>query len=176
MPRKAEITKLLSEFKIYNADVIFFENADTESLAEAMDGSITYIDSMIILNKIDTVDAAYADAIKKELESATGMKVIPVSASEGTNAETAKESIFEGLRLMRVYLKPKDGMVDTERPLILKDGSRVIDAARALHSKIAKSTRYAYLSGSHARFSNQKVGKEHLLHDGDVLTIIYDKS
>ncbi len=176
VPKKAEITKVLSEFKIYNADVVFFEDSSIENVAEALDDNISYIASVALLNKMDTVDAEYIIAVKKELESTVGMGIIPVSASEGINADLLKERIFKSLGLMRIYLKPKEGNADLQKPLMLREGSRVIDAAKAIHSRLAKNTRYAYISGSSAKFSNQKVGKEHILHDGDIITIAYEKS
>jgi small GTP-binding protein len=175
-PSKKEIAEVLNQYGIYNGKVIFHQDADIEDVMELMDPSMVYVKAIIILNKIDSVDSSYAQGIKRELENSTGVKVIPISASQKTNIEELKPKIFGELELMRIYLKPKDGEVDFEKPLIMKKGATVYDVAKELHSKAAKNLRYAYISGKSAKFTNQRLGREHVLLDGDCITLIYDKS
>lgn len=175
-PSKKEIAEVLNGYGIYNGKVIFHQDADIGDVMEMMDPSIVYIKALIILNKIDSVEPSFWQAIKKELESTTGIKVIPISASEKTNLEELKPKIFDELDLIRIYLKPKDGAADMEKPMIMRSGTTVMDAAKALHSKAARSLRYAYINGKSAKFTNQRLGKEHVLEDGDIVTLVYDKS
>ncbi len=175
IPARREITEVMNSYSIYSGRVVFHQNAGIEELIEFMDTGIVYIKALIILNKIDSVEAAFAEAVKKELENTTGIEVVPVSAARGTNLGSLKPKIFGRLGLIHVYLKPRDGKADLEKPLIMRRGSTVFDAARAVHSKAAKGLRHAYISGRSARFANQRVGREHLLEDGDQLTLVYER-
>jgi ribosome-interacting GTPase 1 len=40
---------------------------------------------------------------------------------------------------------------------------------------MAKDLNYANATGESAKFRNQKVGGEHVLKDGDVVTLVYEK-
>ncbi|MCL5100789.1 MAG: GTP-binding protein [Candidatus Marsarchaeota archaeon] len=175
IPDKKSITNILNDFKIFNAKVIFYSDADLEDLFEIVEGNSVYINAIVALNKIDTVDMEYAERIRQELEKTTKMKTLLTSAIKNTGIPKLKDSIFSSLNLMRIYLKPNDGETDLSKPIVVKSGSTVFDVAKALHSKMAKNTKYAYVSGRSVRFENQKVGIDHILSDQDVVTIIYDK-
>ncbi|MEM0201245.1 MAG: TGS domain-containing protein, partial [Candidatus Micrarchaeaceae archaeon] len=108
-------------------------------------------------------------------EKSTGMKIVLISAGKGINLQEAKDAIFFKLNLMRIYLKPKTGEPDMKKPLILKNGSTVYNAARTLHSKHVNNLKYAYVTGKSVKFENQRVGKEHILKDQDIITLIYEK-
>ena len=58
----------------------------------------------------------------------------------------------------------------------MKEGSTVIDVAKKLHSDLAKSLKYAYVTGKSVKFRGQKVGKEHVLADEDILTMIHQNN
>jgi small GTP-binding protein len=176
VPDKNSIAEVLREFKIFNANLIFGSDASLEDIADLLDDSTAYIDGMVILNKIDTVDKRYSEAMKAEIEALTGMDTVLISASNSVNLEQLRRSMFGHLKLIRIYLKPKDGPPDFSKPLIVGSGSTVYDVARGLHSKIAKNLKYAVVTGKSARFKNQKEGRDHPLADGDVVTLVYDKA
>jgi ribosome-interacting GTPase 1 len=166
VPDEKEIKEILSGFGIYNANIVFYSNSTAGDIIDAASGNI-YIEAIIALNKVDLVKDF--NQITKELSERTGIKVIPISALEGYNIEALKEAIFSGLRLMRIYLKPKlKG--DKLELIIARKGSKVEDIARKIHSEFAESIKGAYITGPSAKFKNQMVGKEHVLMDGDVVT------
>lgn len=174
IPIKSDIVDVLKEFRIYNANMVFYEDADQEKLVEALEDNMIYVNALVALNKIDTVDAEYISGIKSALEKSTGMKIIPVSAYRSDNIGALRSRLFENLDIMRIYLKPKGGEPDLNRPLIMKRGSNIFDVAKAINSKIAKELRHALVTGRSVRFNNQKVGKEHVLSDEDIVTIVYE--
>jgi len=92
-----------------------------------------------------------------------------VSALSGEGVERLKEEVYGKLRLVRVYMKPKGGKVDMSRPLVLKEGATVKDVWEKLRLK--GEMEYAVVWGESAKFPGQKVGEEHILKDGDVITI-----
>jgi small GTP-binding protein len=92
-----------------------------------------------------------------------------VSALTGEGIDGLKEEVYRRLRLLRVYLKPKRGEADRNRPLVVKEGASVKDVWEKLRLK--GEMEYALVWGSSAKFPGQKVGADHILKDGDVLTI-----
>ena len=89
------------------------------------------------------------------------------------NMPICKE-VFNVLGLIRVYSKsPRDILeeVDKGNPVVLKDGSTVEDAALKLHKELAGGFKYAVLWGSSGKFQGQRVGKQHILSDEDILEI-----
>ncbi len=170
-PDKRTVTKILNEFGVFNCKVIFMEDAGEDELIDAISENNVYIDAIVALNKID-LSKNYNEVMKEIIEK-TGLKVIPISALQHTNLEALKEIIFEELKLNRIYLKPKEGEPDFEKPVIVREGSNVYDAAIKIHSSIAENLKYAYVTGKSVKFKNQKVGKEHKLADEDVVTLVY---
>ena len=87
-----------------------------------------------------------------------------------SSREALCESLFGLLRKIRVYTKRPGKDADYSEPLILHVGSKVGDAARVLHKEFASKIKYARVWGS-SRFSGQRVEKEYLLQDGDIVEI-----
>ena len=137
-------------------------------------GNCVYIRGAVALNKIDTVSKEKVDGLRKEIESKTGMKVTPISAKMASNIDELKEKLFSALSLIRIYLKPKDGPADFNNPLVLDSGSTITEVVKNINSKLVKNTRFAYVTGPSSKFSNQRVGIDHIVKDGDVVTIVFD--
>jgi len=57
-------------------------------------------------------------------------------------------------------------------PLIVKDDSTVRNVCNNLHRHFVQKFRFARVKGPSAKFDWQRVGLNHLLKDGDILTII----
>ncbi len=175
IPDKKNLVDVLNEFSVYNANIIFYEDADLNDVVDVLSESVAYIKGVVALNKVDTVDPTYASKVNQEISKITGMKVVSISVLQKTKLDELKESIFRALELNRIYLKPRDGMADRENPMILKSGSTIMDVAKHVHSKTAKDVRYAYVTGESAKFDGQKVGIEHVIRDEDEVTLIYQK-
>ena len=94
--------------------------------------------------------------------------IYSLSATSPGGVDGLRERIYKALNIIRVYTKSPGKEVDRSEPIILKRGSRVIDAARTLHKDFASKLRYARMWGS-SRFEGQKVQKDHPLEDGDTL-------
>jgi hypothetical protein len=151
------IVDILKEYKIHSAEVLIREDITIERLIDALSGNRVYIPSITVVNKIDLMDVE-VDAIK-------------ISAVNGTNLDLLKEEIYRKLDFIRVFLKPPGGKADLDQPMILKRGSTVEDVCRKLHRDFLRNFRYAKVWGRSVKFDGQRVGLDHVLHDGDVLTI-----
>ncbi|PNF42908.1 hypothetical protein B7P43_G12322 [Cryptotermes secundus] len=81
--------------------------------------------------------------------------------------------MWEYLKLVRIYTKPKGQLPDYESPVVLhSERLSVEDFCNKLHRSIAKEFKYALVWGSSVKHQPQKVGKDHILNDEDVVQIV----
>ena len=164
------IRSILNEYGYINADVLFRDDVTMDQFIDVLDRNKSYVPMLVLLNKVDLVDEAYIEEMKKYIP-----EFIPISADKNTNIDELKDIIFDNLDLVRVYLKPQGRKADMEDPLVIKKGSTVIDACRKLHREFVKNFRHAKVWGTSVKFPGQKVGPDHVLDDEDVLRIILKK-
>ena len=94
--------------------------------------------------------------------------VAMVSTVEGVGMDELKEATFRALGMVRVYTRAPGRDPDTDSPIVMSIGSNVEDAAQALHKEWKRRLKYALLWGS-GKFDGQRVGRDYVLADGDVL-------
>jgi hypothetical protein len=88
------------------------------------------------------------------------------------NIDELKRIIFERLRMMRVYTKPRMDVADLKEPMMMRTGATIEDACARLHRDLARDFKYALVWGKSAKFPGQKVGIQHILQEGDIFTIV----
>jgi hypothetical protein len=159
---------ILHLYGLVSARVVVREDVTSEQLADHIAGNISYSKALTILNKIDLVDDAFLKDLKTKIKS----DVIEVSANSDTNIELLKEKIYEKLKFIRIYLKPKGGETDFVDPLIAREGDTVEDICNKLHRRLKREFRYGLIWGKSVKFGGQRVGLNHVMIDEDVLTII----
>ena len=159
---------ILHLYGIVSARVVTREDITSEQLADHIAGNISYSKSLTILNKIDLVDEEFLENLKTKIKS----EVIRVSANSEINIETLKEKIYEKLKFIRIYMRPKGGETDFKEPLIAREGDSVEDICNKLHRRMKREFRYGLVWGKSVKFGGQRVGLNHILQDEDVLTII----
>ena len=159
---------ILHLYGIVSARVVTREDITSEQLADYIAGNISYSKSITILNKIDLVDKKFLKELKKKIKS----EVIEVSANSDINIELLKEKIYERLKFIRIYMRPKGGETDFKEPLIAREGDSVEDICNKLHRRMRRAFRYGLVWGKSVKFGGQRVGLNHILLDEDVLTII----
>jgi uncharacterized protein len=166
------LLEILSSLGVFSAKVKIEDPVNADDLISIVAGSAYYMRAIVALNKVDT-NKDY-EKIAKKLSEAHGIEVIPISATQKFNIGALKESIYRNLDIMTVYLKRKDEQ-EQAMPVILHRNSKVIDAARKLHTEIADELKTAYVTGPSSRFGRQRVGALHVLKDGDTITFIKEK-
>ena len=92
----------------------------------------------------------------------------PPSVGFGISLDELREAAFLALHKVRVYTKAPTGQPDFDAPILLKRGSAVEDTAQALHKDWRRRLKYALLWGS-GKFDGQRVGRDYVVSDGDVL-------
>jgi len=165
---ESTVRAILNTYKINHGNVIIREDITDDQLIDLVAGNRRYIPSIAILNKTDLVSPKYVAEARKRI----GEDLVPISADRNVNLDELREAIYDRLRLIKVYLKPRNGSPDFEEPLIVTAGSTISDVCRKIHRKFAGEAKYALVSGTSVRFSPQRVGVDHVLQDRDIVTIV----
>ncbi len=163
-----EIAEIIRVYGIVNANVTVREDIDTDSLVDFLAGNRVYIPSVVAINKFDLRYTGVEEKIKETI----GRDYLRVSAVTLEGIEELKETIYDTLGFIRVYLKPKGEKADLDEPLVILDGSTVRTVCEHLHRDFVDLFRYSLVWGKSAKFPGQSVGLNHTLVDGDVLSII----
>lgn len=161
------VKSILSEYKIHNADIILREDATSDDLIDMVEGNRVYIPCIYLLNKIDQISIEELDIIYKIPHC------VPISAHHKWNFDDLLEIMWDYLQLIRIYTKPKGQLPDYETPIVLPQASRTIeDLCQKIHKTLIKEFKYALVWGTSVKHNPQKVGKEHVLNDEDVVQIL----
>lgn len=156
------------EWGVLNAEIVVREDLTLDRLVDHLASNRVYVPALVILNKVDLVSSEELDRIRGGL---AGWEVVPVAAREGRGLDRLIETIYNRLAFIRVYLRPPGQRKASEEPLILKEGAAVADVCRVLHGDFLERFRTAQVWGPSAKFPGQRVGLDHVLQDGDTITI-----
>ena len=162
------IRDILHVYGVHNCRVIIRQDFTDEQLIDVLVGNRTYVRSLAVLNKVDLVNQGFIN----EIQDGVKTKFLPISADMDMNIEALKESIFNELDLIRIYMRPKNGEPDYKDPLIARNGSTILQVCDKIHRNMKDEFRYALVWGKSVKFAGQKVGVNHRLIDEDVLTIV----
>ncbi|MFQ5573802.1 MAG: OBG GTPase family GTP-binding protein, partial [Nitrosopumilaceae archaeon] len=99
---------ILRVYGINNARVVIREDLTDEQLIDYVSGNKSYADSITIINKIDLVDKKFLKQLRIKIKS----EFIEVSADSGINVDELKDKIYDKLKFMRIYMRPKGGETD----------------------------------------------------------------
>jgi uncharacterized protein len=111
------------------------------------------------------------DALPALQEAARGLMMVPVSVDEEFGLEELGEAVFTALDVIRVFTKAPGHEPDRDDPVVLPTGSTVFDFAEALHRGWEKHLKFGVLWGGSGKFAAQRVGRDHVLADGDALEL-----
>ena len=109
-----------------------------------------------------------------ESELGENYPVLMTSAEEEVGLDELGEEIFRALGVIRVYTKsPQQKWEQFQRgaPFVLLQGTTVGDASAYVHKDLVRSLKYAILWGRSGKFEGQHVGRDHQLHDGDLIEL-----
>jgi len=163
----AEIVKaILHEYKIHNAEVNLREDCTADDLINAIEGNRVYVPCIYVLNKIDQISLEELDLLDRIPH------YVPVSAHTEWNLDELLQRMWDYLDLVRIYTKPKGQIPDYNAPVVMRRDSSVEDFCLKLHKSIVKQFKYAAVWGSSVKHTPQRVGKEHVLADEDVVQIV----
>jgi ribosome-interacting GTPase 1 len=168
-----EVRAILAESKVMNADVLIRgSNVTQDDIIDAVMGNRTYIPAFIAINKVDLVTENERTEVKAEMREKYGVDPIMISAHAGYNIDKLQDAIYEHLEFLRIYMKPYGGEADMKEPMIMRRGSTIEGICRRLHRDFVDQFRYAKIWGTSVKHDAAKVGLQHRVEDGDVVTIV----
>lgn len=138
--------------------------------AVADDDPTTYhLKTLLVANKADDEAADIRLELAKEaLGSRFPIQV--VSAEQGTGLEELRKAIYDLLGVMRIYTKQPGKPPDTTSPFTCPVGSTLGEFAGRVHKDFEAGLKSARVWGTGV-FDGQTVGREHVLHDKDVVEL-----
>uniref|UniRef100_A0A3Q3GFJ9 Developmentally regulated GTP binding protein 1 n=1 Tax=Labrus bergylta TaxID=56723 RepID=A0A3Q3GFJ9_9LABR len=164
------VKSILAEYKIHNADITLRSDSTADDLIDVVEGNRVYIPCIYVLNKIDQISIEELDIIYKVPHC------VPISAHHRWNFDDLLERMWDYLQLVRIYTKPKGQLPDYTSPVVLPDEhTSVEDFCLKIHKNLLKELKYALVWGSSVKHTPQKVGKDHVLEDEDVIQLIVKK-
>jgi len=161
------VTGILKEYRILSADVMFRCDATADDLIDVIEGNRVYTPCIYIINKIDTITIEELDLISRVPH------YVPIAAGKEWNFDELLEKIWSYLSMFRIYTKPKGQVPDYDAPVVLpRQKSTVEQFCKRIHKTLLEQFKYALVWGTSVKHNPQKVGKEHVLSDEDVVQIV----
>ena len=164
---KQDTIETCRDFGIVNADVRVNRPMGLEEFVDAIDKSTVWKKAFVILNKTDLAKPVDVKRITKLIKARYGLPTLPISVTEHKNLQGLKQAIWDICGLMRVYTITNPH----SDPLVIPQGSSILEAATRIHSDFAEKFKYARVWGKSAKYDGQRVGKGHVLQDGDVMEL-----
>jgi hypothetical protein len=169
------IKGVLREYDYINADVTVRQQLTIDELVDGLMDNRVYLPSLVSVNKVDLVERDYLEGVYDELRErdVDPERAVFISAEAERGLESLKESIWESLGLIRIYMDKPGRGVDREEPLVVREGANTIDdVLDKLGGDFRQRFRFARVSGPSAKHDEQQVGMDHELKDEDVLRLI----
>ena len=116
------------------------------------------------------VDEATQGAVERLAEAFPDLDVVPVSVLDDNSLDALRAALWKLTGLVRVFLRHLGE--EEGDPVALRPPATVADVANAIHHELGAQCRGARVWGPSARFDGQRVGRDHLLADGDAVEIL----
>jgi len=123
--------------------------------------------NLVVASQMDKDEAAANLESLKILDSG-GQEIFPVSALTEEGIDRLKKRIFDLLDVVRVYSKIPGKKADFDSPFILKNGSSVMDLARAVHKDFSEKLNFARVWSRGGGLEGLRVNRDYVLRDEDV--------
>jgi small GTP-binding protein len=111
-------------------------------------------------------DEAEPGAIERLRTTFPELEVVPVSVLDDESIDRLRDVLWRLTGLVRVHLRGDDD------PVALRPPVTVHDIAHSIHHELAARCEGARVWGPSARFPGQRVGRTHVLADGDSVEIV----
>ena len=155
-----------------NADAVVYcheATAPLDSLAVVRTEVVTAgieLPAVLALTKADEVEPERIDELRRSVDLA----VVAVSILDDASLDELRGAIWGLTGLIRVWLH-HNGEVDP-RPQPMDAGATVADVADRVHHELGATAVGARVWGPSARFDGQRVGRDHVVLDGDTVEVL----
>ncbi len=163
--RVEEMEKALKGSGVRNALVRIWGDITMEDVVESLEQTKLFKPCLIIVNKVDLAPGA-APAFGE----ATGRPALAISLKKRGRLQVVGGELFRTLGIIRVYTRVLGGDV-AKKPIIVREGAKVLDIAKIVHSQFYHNFKHARVFGKSVKFNGERVGAEHELADGDIVEI-----
>lgn len=161
------VQAVCKEYKIVSADITLREDASVDQLIDAIEGNRVYCPCLYVLNKIDSITLEELELISRVPH------YVPIAAFKEWNFDELLEKVWQYLNMKRIYTKPKGQIPDYESPVVVPaHKSTVEEFCLRIHKSLLAQFNYALVWGHSVKHNPQKVGKEHVLEDEDIVQIV----
>lgn len=130
---------------------------------------MTFLPLLVVANKCDDERCDEDFQVLCELLE-EDWPLLPVSVTNRRNLDRLKQAVFDRLEIIRVYSKPPGREPDLGEPFVMKKGGTVEELAGKVHQDFFQKLKTARVWGSGV-YDGQMVGRDHVLHDGDVVEL-----
>ena len=135
---------------------------ELDTIRRELDASGIALPAILAATK---ADEAPPGAIAHLAAALPDLELVVVSILDEASLEAFREAVWRLTGLLRVFLRD-------DQPVALHPPATVVDVARTIHHDLAESCRGARVWGPSARFEGQRVGRDHVVADGDVVEIL----
>jgi ribosome-interacting GTPase 1 len=166
---KDTVTRILSGYRIHNAEVLFREDCGVDDLIDVIEGNRKYVRCLYVYNKIDTLSIEEVDAIARLPDS------VVISIYMDLNIDYLLQKMWQYLGLIRIYTKRRGQTPDLSEPIVLTDqrhGLTVEAVCKSVSKEFLPIFNFAFVWGRSTKFNPQRVGLSHRLVDEDVVQIV----
>jgi uncharacterized protein len=161
--------QIAREFGLHNGSIVFREDATIDQLIDVLAGNRVYVTGIFAVNKAEMLTPTERARIAADLK---GFDPLFISARNQIGLDVLVDRIGHSLRFIRAYVKPPGQPPDLEEPVILRQGDTVGSLLKRLPSDLDRGFRAAQVWGKSARFPGQTVGRDHILADEDIVTVV----
>ena len=130
---------------------------------------VTYVPFVVLANKNDDSDSNETFQIFREFVEGP-WTLISTSVVFKHNLELLKQTLVQGLDIIRVYSKSPGKKPDLSSPFVLKRGSTVSDFSGKIHKDFFLQLKSAKVWGPMV-YDGQLVQRDYVLQDGDVVEL-----
>lgn len=148
---KEEIIDIAKEMGLSNAIIQFGEKI--ENVDRLIDGLVKTRKYMPAVEIVTKMDLAKPDKIKNIPD-----RVLKMCVGQDLGLEEFKERVWQGLGLVRVYLKKdRTSEADKKEPLIVKNSHTLDQVLKRISNQMRDDVNKAYIWGKNAKFPGQEV-------------------
>jgi ribosome-interacting GTPase 1 len=158
--------QLEDSLKLLNQHKIIPKQKESETREERR---IQFVPVLVVVNKDDNDQCDDDFEVFKDLLEIR-LPLVPISVKNQRNFEILKKRIFESLEIIRIYSKPPGKDADLTKPFVIKKGTTLEEFAGKVHHDFQQKLKTARVWGKNV-FDGQMVGKEHVLHDKDIVEL-----
>jgi len=130
---------------------------------------LSYKHLIVAMNKSD-LSGTEEEKIRMDRKYGTYYPLVSISTVRKEGIEELRRAVFENAGIIRVYSKEPGRSPDMDTPFTLSAGSSVLDLAELIHRDFVSNLKYACIWGS-AKFGGQRVQKDYILSDRDVVEL-----